>query len=119
LTMIEVRRVGDLTEQEENLHRKNLTPIERSETTVRLVIAVGELILWAQLFYEGKTTRSLSGLTAFVEANARWRARSRSPQRWPDRCFPARSLAAVVHARWCVRVGAAVTHNPRRTAERP
>jgi ParB-like chromosome segregation protein Spo0J len=48
-TMIEVRRVGDLTEQErtiseleENLHRKNLTPIERSQTTIRLADAVGE-----------------------------------------------------------------------------
>ena len=46
-TMIEVRRVGDLTEQErtiieleENLHRKHLTPLERSQTTVRLVTAV-------------------------------------------------------------------------------
>jgi ParB-like chromosome segregation protein Spo0J len=47
-TMIEVRRVGELAEQEraiiereENLHRKNLTPLERSQTTVRLAEAVG------------------------------------------------------------------------------
>jgi ParB/RepB/Spo0J family partition protein len=47
-TMIEVRRVGNLTEQErtiieleENRHRKNLTPIERSQTTIRLAEAVG------------------------------------------------------------------------------
>jgi ParB-like chromosome segregation protein Spo0J len=47
--MIEVRRVGDLTEQErtiieleENLHRKNLTPLERSQTTVSLADSVGE-----------------------------------------------------------------------------
>jgi hypothetical protein len=47
-TVIEVRRVGDLTEQEwtmieleENFHRKNLTPIERNQTTVRLADAVG------------------------------------------------------------------------------
>jgi hypothetical protein len=46
--MIEVRRVGDLTDQEhtmialeENLHRKNLTSIERSQATVQLVEAVG------------------------------------------------------------------------------
>jgi ParB family chromosome partitioning protein len=46
-TMIEVRRVGDLTEEErivieleENLHRKNLTPPERSRTTARLAEAV-------------------------------------------------------------------------------
>jgi hypothetical protein len=57
LSMIEVRCVGDLTEQErtiieleENLHRKNLTPIERSQTNVPLVGAVG-----AQLREQAKT----------------------------------------------------------------
>ena len=47
VTMIEVRRVGDLTEEErivieldENLHRKNLTPPERSRTAARLAAAV-------------------------------------------------------------------------------
>jgi hypothetical protein len=46
--MIEVRRVGELTEQEraiieleENLHRKNLSALERSQATVRLAAAVG------------------------------------------------------------------------------
>jgi ParB-like chromosome segregation protein Spo0J len=46
-TVIEVRRVGDLTDEErlvieleENLHRKNLTPPEHSRTTTRLAAAV-------------------------------------------------------------------------------
>jgi len=49
LAMIEVRRVGDLTEQErhiieveENLKRKNLTPVELSQSTVVRAKAVGE-----------------------------------------------------------------------------
>ena len=48
-TMIEVKRGGDLAEHEraiieleENLHRKELTPLERSQTTVRLASALGE-----------------------------------------------------------------------------
>jgi ParB-like chromosome segregation protein Spo0J len=56
-TMIEVRRVGELPEQEraiieleENLHRKNLTPVERSQTTALLAEAVG-----AQLREQEKT----------------------------------------------------------------
>jgi hypothetical protein len=63
-TMIEVRRVGDLTEQEraiieleENLQRKNLTPLERSETTVRLVQAVGTQLLVSEKTQEGQAVQ--------------------------------------------------------------
>jgi hypothetical protein len=61
--MIGVRRMGDLTEQEraiieleENLHRKNLTPIERSQTTVRLVEAVGAHLRGQEITQEGQGT---------------------------------------------------------------